>query len=98
MSPALDAAMATMVPMVSTAARASSEVQPKKANTDAVPSKVTSVIPEVGCELTPTSPTMRAATATKRMPKKPTPPAQTRRAPVDGTAISALWLPQSQPI
>ena len=79
MSPALDAAMATIVPTVSTAARAPGSVQPAAAKTEATPSSVTSVIPDVGCEDTPTIPTMRAATATKRTPKTPTPAAQTAR-------------------
>src|SRR5712691_4162438 len=79
MSPALDAATATMVPTVSTAARADGSVQPAAANTEATPSSVTSVMPEVGCEETPTIPTMRAATVTKRIPKRATPAAQTAR-------------------
>src|SRR5262245_38650662 len=79
MSPALDAAMATMVPTVSTAARAPGSVQPAAAKTDATPSSVTSVMPEVGCDDTPTMPTMRAATVTNSTPKTPTPAAQTAR-------------------
>ena len=79
MSPALDAAIATMVPTVRTAARAPVSVQPAAAKTEATPSSVTSVMPDVGCDETPTIPTMRAATATKRTPKTPTPAAQTAR-------------------
>ena len=79
MSPAFEAAMATTVPTVSTAARSARLVQPDAANTVAVPSKVTRAMPEVGCEVTPTMPTMRAATATKSRPKRPTPAAQTMR-------------------
>src|SRR5712692_8184659 len=77
MSPALDAATATMVPTVRTAARAAGSVQPAAANTEATPRSVTSVMPEVGCEETPTIPTMRAATVTNRIPKRATPAAQT---------------------
>src|SRR3954465_3231859 len=79
MSPALDAAMATTVPTVNTAAFAPVAVQPISANTVATPSSVTSVMPEVGCDETPTSPTMRAATATKSTPNTATPSAQTAR-------------------
>src|SRR5205085_4093991 len=77
--PALDAAMATIVPTVRTAARAFASVQPAAAKTVATPRSVTSAMPDVGCEETPTMPTMRAATATKRTPKIPTPAAQTAR-------------------
>src|SRR5258706_14063114 len=79
MSPAFEAATATIVPTVRTAARAAGSVHPAAANTDATPSSVTSVMPEVGCEDTPTIPTMRAATVTKRSPKTATPAAQTAR-------------------
>ena len=79
MSPALLAAMATIVPTVRTPARAAPSVQPAAANTVAVPRRVTRVIPDVGCEETPTMPTMRAATATKRTPKTPTPAESTAR-------------------
>ncbi len=79
MSPALLAAIATIVPTVSTPARAPASTQPAAANTEAVPSSVTSAIPEVGCDETPTMPTMRAATATNSTPKKPTPAASTAR-------------------
>src|SRR3954462_8286957 len=79
MSPALEAAMATTVPAVTTAAFASGAVQPKPAKHVATPSSVISVMPEVGCDETPTRPTMRAATATKRTPKIATPAAQTAR-------------------
>ena len=79
MSPAFDAAIATIVPTVRTAARAFPSVQPAAAKSDAIAISVTSVMPDVGCEETPTMPTMRAATATKRTPKTPTPAAQTAR-------------------
>src|SRR5687768_6286738 len=79
MSPAFEAATATIVPTVKTAARAESSVHQAAAKTDATPSSVMSVIPDVGCDDTPTMPTMRAATATKRTPKTPTPAAQTAR-------------------
>ena len=58
-------------------ARAGS-VQPAAAKTDAMPRSVTSVMPDVGCDDTPTMPTMRAATVTNRTPKTPTPAAQHR--------------------
>src|SRR5512139_2967695 len=79
MSPALLAATATMVPTVSTPARALASTQPAAANTDAVPSRVTSAMPEAGCEETPTMPTMRAATVTNSTPNTPTPAASTAR-------------------
>ncbi len=79
MSPALLAATATMVPTVSTPACAPGPTQPAVANTDAVPSSVTRAMPEVGCEDTPTMPTMRAATATNSTPNRPTPAASTAR-------------------
>ncbi len=79
MSPALLAAIATIVPTVSTPARAPGSTHPIAANTEAVPSNVTSVMPDVGCEETPTMPTMRAATATNSTPNRPTPVASTAR-------------------
>lgn len=79
MSPAFEAAMATMVPTVRTAARAPPSIQPAAANAEATPSRVTRAMPEVGCDDTPTMPTMRAATATKSTPKIATPEAQTAR-------------------
>ncbi len=54
-------------------------VHPAAANTDATPRSVTRAIPDVGWDDTPTMPTMRAATATNRTPKTPTPAAQTAR-------------------
>ena len=71
MSPALLAAIATIVPTVSTPARAPASTQPAAAKIDAVPSSVTSAIPEVGCDDTPTMPTIRAATATNSTPNNP---------------------------
>ena len=47
MSPAFDAAMATMAPTRSTAPRATGVVQPHAANTPQMASSVTSVIPDV---------------------------------------------------
>ena len=79
MSPALMAAIATIVPTVSTRGARPGPIQPAAANTEAMPSRVTSVIPEVGCDETPTIPTMRAATVTNSTPKTPTPAAQTAR-------------------
>src|SRR5262249_49665395 len=76
---AFDAAIATIVPTVRTAARAEGSLHPAAAKTEATPRRVTSVIPDVGCEETPTIPTMRAATVTKRRPKTATPAAQTAR-------------------
>ena len=79
MSPALLAAIATMVPTVRTPARAPASTQPAAAKIEAVPRSVTSAMPEVGCEETPTIPTMRAATVTNSTPKTPTPAASTAR-------------------
>ena len=90
MSPALLAATATMVPTVSTPACAPGPTQPAAANTEAVASRVTSVMPEVGCEDTPTMPTMRAATVTNSTPNTPTPAARTAR-------CSALISPANTP-
>ena len=97
MSPAFEAAIATTVPTVRTAARAPTNVHPKAAKTEATPSKVTSVIPLVGCDETPTRPTIRAATATKRTPKMATPAAQTARcgkerspAKTPGTSVQTI--------
>jgi len=56
MSPAFEAATATMVPTVSTAARAPGSVQPAAAKTAATPSSVTSVIPENGLRGDPDNP------------------------------------------
>src|SRR5262245_27006933 len=86
MSPAFEAAIATTVPTVRTAAIAPGPVHPSYANTVATPSNVTSVIPDVGCDDTPTIPTMRAATATNKSPKIPTPAAHTARC----SGVSAL--------
>ncbi len=61
-------------------------VQPAAANTEAMPSRVTSVMPEVGCDDTPTMPTMRAATVTNSMPKIPEPAAQMARGRVTHAA------------
>ena len=52
---------------------------PAAAKTEAVPRSVTSAMPEVGWEETPTIPTIRAATVTKSTPKTPTPAASTAR-------------------
>src|SRR5215467_7070343 len=79
MSPAFETATATIVPTVRTAARAPGSVQPAAANTSATPNSVTRVIPDTGCDDTPTIPTIRAATVTKRMPNTPTPAAHTAR-------------------
>ncbi len=79
MSPAFEPAMATIVATVSTAERAPGPFQPIAANTEATPSSVMRAMPEVGCEVTPTIPTIRAATVTNSTPKTPTPAAQTAR-------------------
>ncbi len=94
MSPALLAAIATMVPTVSTPARAPSSTQPAAAKIDAVPSSVTSVMPDVGCDDTPTIPTIRAATVTNSTPKKPTPAASTARC---GALMSPANTPGTRP-
>ena len=79
MSPALLAAIATIVPTVRTPALAPASTQPAAAKMDAVPRRVTSAMPEVGCDETPTMPTIRAATVTNSTPKTPTPAASTAR-------------------
>src|SRR5262245_9699043 len=90
MSPALDAATQTTVPTVRMAARAEGSVQPQATKTTATPRSVTSVMPEVGLEETPISPTMREETTTKASPKIATPTDATRRG-------SALISPASSP-
>ena len=95
MSPAFEAAIATTVPTVSTAARAPGSTQPAATNTDAVPISVTSAMPDVGCELTPTIPTMRAATVTNRSPNTPTPAAQIARR---GRSMSPANTPGTSPV
>jgi hypothetical protein len=57
----LEAAPATIVPAVSTAARAPGAVQSATAKTAATPSSVTNVIPETSGEVTPTIPTWTLA-------------------------------------
>ena len=69
MSPAIDAATATTVPTVSAAALPKSSVQPSRAKSIEVPKSATIVIPDVGLEVTPTMPTMRDDTVTKRNAK-----------------------------
>src|SRR5688572_6867223 len=95
MSPAFDAAIQTTVPTVRIAARAEGSVQPSRTKTTETPSRVTSVIAEVGFDDTPIRPTMRDETTTKATPKIATPSAATTRGTKDmlpakrpGTATS----------
>ena len=78
-SPAILAAMATTQPMVSAAALPFMSVQPSTRKIPAVPSSAAMVMPLVGLLVTPTSPTMREATVTKKNAKITTQTAATRR-------------------
>ncbi len=69
MSPAIEAAMATTAPIDSAATLPVSSVQPSATKMRLVPSSVAMVIPEVGFDVTPTSPTMRLDTVTKKKAK-----------------------------
>src|SRR6185503_3764076 len=73
------AAMQTTVPTVRMAARAEGSLQPRATNTMETPRSVTSVMPDVGFELTPMRPTIRDDTTTNARPKIATPRAATRR-------------------
>src|SRR6185503_12160312 len=72
-------AMQTTVPTVRIAARAEGSRQPQSTNTTDTPRSVTRVMPEVGFEETPISPTILEETTTNSTPKIPTPRAATRR-------------------
>src|SRR5688572_2003200 len=79
MSPAIDAAMATTVPTVSAPILPASSVQPMARKTAEVPSREAIVMPLVGFEVTPTSPTIRDDTVTKKNAKITTQIAATDR-------------------
>jgi len=68
-SPAMDAAMQTDVPTMSAVAFPAMSVHPIRKNTRLVPSSVAMVMPDVGFDVTPISPTMRALTVTKKNAK-----------------------------
>ena len=68
-SPAIEAAMATTVPTINAVALPAMSVQPKARNTRLVPRSAAIVIPDVGFDVTPTSPTMRELTVTKKNAK-----------------------------
>ena len=84
-SPAMDAAMATTQPTVRAPALPMSPVQPSSKKTVAVSNSVAMVIPLVGLEVTPTRPTMRDDTVTKKKAQITTSSAATVRAPVPGS-------------
>ena len=71
--------MATTVPMVSAAILPRSPVQPNSRKSDEVASSVAMVMPLVGFEVTPTNPTMRDETVTKKKAKIATSNAATAR-------------------
>ena len=62
---------------------------PAAAKSEATPRSVTSVMPEVGWEETPTIPTMRAATVTNSTPKKISPSRWPSTAALMRSTISA---------
>ncbi len=62
----MDAAMQTAVPTISAVALPAMSVQPNRKNTKLVPSNVAIVIPDVGFDVTPTRPTIRELTVTKK--------------------------------
>ena len=68
-SPAIDEAMQTAVPTISAVALPARSVQPKRRKIALVPSSVAIVIPDVGFEVTPTRPTIRELTVTKKKAK-----------------------------
>ena len=76
-SPEMDAAMATTQPTISAAAFPVRSVQPMARKIVAVPSSAAMVMPEVGLLVTPTRPTMRAATVTKKNANRTTQTAAT---------------------
>ncbi|MNC90243.1 hypothetical protein D3C83_63180 [compost metagenome] len=65
----MDAAIATTQPIVNAPALPASSVHPINRNTVDVPSSEAIVMPLVGFEVTPTRPTMRDATVTKKKAK-----------------------------
>jgi hypothetical protein len=71
-SPAFEAAMQTMPPMVIARAPKAGAVQPLTRKIAAVAMRVAMVMPETGEALEPTMPTIRAETVTKRKPKSTT--------------------------
>src|SRR5688572_19062059 len=85
MSPAIDAATATTQPTVRAAALPAAPVQPSRRNTDEVASRVAMVMPLVGFEVTPTRPTIRAETVTKKNPATTTSRAASARAGTPGS-------------
>ena len=78
-SPAIEAATATTAPTVSAATLPLSSVHPSSRNTDEVASSVAIVMPLVGFAVTPTSPTMRELTVTKKNANTTTSMAATAR-------------------
>ncbi len=69
MSSAIEAATHTVVPTMRAVALPSRSVHPNSRKMRLVPSSVAMAMPEVGFEVTPTSPTMRALTVTKKNAK-----------------------------
>ena len=90
MSPAIDAAIATTAPTVSAATLPASSVQPSSRNNEDVPSKVAIVIPLVGFDVTPTSPTIRELTVTKKKAKTTTSSAARARPAATSMLLNAI--------
>src|SRR5690606_40771060 len=88
-SPAMDAAMATTVPIVSAAILPASSVQPSSRKMDEVAISVAMVMPLVGLDVTPTIPTIREDTVTKKNAKIATSTAATVRPTTPGSEDDA---------
>ena len=85
-SPEIEAAIATTQPTVSAVALPSVSVQPSARKMEAVPSNDAIVMPLVGLLVTPTRPTMRDATVTKKNANSTTQKAATARCGMSPTA------------
>ncbi len=86
-SPAIEAAMATTQPTVSAATLPTSPVQPRTRKMAEVASSVAMVMPLVGFEVTPTRPTMRDETVTKKNAATATSTAARARPPTWGRLL-----------
>ncbi len=81
--------MHTAVPTISAVALPNVSVQPAAAKIRLVPSSVAIVIPDVGLEVTPTRPTMRELTVTKKKAKRTTRAAAMARPQVNSMELNA---------
>ena len=95
--------MHTAVPTISAVALPARSVQPKRRKIALVPSRVAIVIPDVGFEVTPTNPTIRALTVTKKKAKTAMRIEATNRTGIEsmypripGTRVSTARIPITQ--